>query len=202
MAVVVVNAIISMVAVIVVTVGMVVTAYAISYVADRMSCFQSAILTEEELEARRNASDVTIKAGLAGLLSEERERVFRTFFESQSFPYHKGLERTVAKVDKARIVDLEAQTEHDKDEAGYQVDSKIEKKNSDGKGDDKPANDDDPLDVVQAAEAAGEDRNEPTCSICLNAYGKYGECSAVDWWFDFSPRGMFLTLLLQLKATR
>ena len=181
MAVVVVNAIISMVAVIVVTVGMVVTAYAISYVADRMSCFQSAILTEEELEARRNASDVTIKAGLAGLLSEERERVFRTFFETQSFPYHKGLERTVAKVDKARIVDLEAQTEHGKDEAGYQVDSKIEKKNSDGKGDDKPANDDDPLDVVQAAEeAAGEDRNEPTCSICLNAYGKYGECSAVD----------------------
>ena len=170
MAVVVVNAIISMVAVIVVTVGMVVTAYAISYVADRMSCFQSAILTEEELEARRNASDVTIKAGLAGLLSEERDRVFRTFFEAQSFPYHKGLERKVAKVDKARIVDLEAQTEHGKDEAGYQVDSKIEKKNSDGKGDDKPANDDDP-----------EDRNEPTCSICLNAYGKYGECSAVDW---------------------
>ncbi len=176
---VVVNAIITMVGVIVVTGGMVVIAYALSYLADRMSCFQSAILTEEELEARRNASDVTIKAGLAGLLSEERERVFRTFFESQSFPYHKGLERTVAKVDVARDVDLEAQTEHNKDEARNQVDSKIEKKNSE-MGDDKRANNDDPLDVVHAAETAGEDRNEPTCSICLNAYGTFGECSAVD----------------------
>jgi hypothetical protein len=175
-----VNALITVVAGSAATVAMVVIAYYVSYVADRMSCFQSALLTEEELEARRNASDVTIKAGLAGLLSDERERVFRTFFETQSFPYHKGLETTVAKVDKViKIVDLEAQTEHDKDGDGNQANSTIDRQISD-MGDDTPAINDDPLNVVQDAETAGEDRNEPTCSICLNAYGEYGEGSVVD----------------------
>ena len=66
------------------------------------------LLKEEGLEARRNASDVAIKAGLIGLLSDEQQ----TFLETQSFPYHKRWE--TIKVDQViKIVDS-PQTENDK----------------------------------------------------------------------------------------
>lgn len=70
---------------------------------------------------------MTIKAGLAGLLKEERDLIFQTFFERRVFPYRKTTESTTDQEDTDTIdveaqIDLQKETEQikstpDQDEA-------------------------------------------------------------------------------------
>lgn len=153
--------------------------YAIAYAADRVPCLQNGVLTAEEVESRRNASTLTIKAGLAGLLKDERDKVYRTFFERQAFPYEKAPKKDETFTEKIKdgegTIDLEAQTEaktEEPDVAG-ELDDAMEQSATVKEDvlDEKKAHDD-PLDTMQAAGTGYEDLNEPSCSICLNVYGK------------------------------
>lgn len=70
-------------------VGLIVVVYALTWVFDRCSGDHNNMLTPEELEERRIASNLTKRAGLAGMLSSERSKVIRHFFEARSFAYTK-----------------------------------------------------------------------------------------------------------------
>jgi hypothetical protein len=193
-----VNGLIAIVSGLAAVAAMILFVYFIIYVADEVLCVQSAVMTAEELEARRLASTITIKAGLAGLLKEERDEVFRTFFEKQSFPYHEAGEHKVSKVDEI-TVDLEAQpgcgkeddqshkTEHPDFDPSDQVDETHKC--------------DDPLDAAQAVETADEDVGGPTCSICLNVYGKEDRCISCEIVASLSHHVVFCAAQ-QTKATR
>jgi hypothetical protein len=148
--------------------GILIFVYVLAIVLDKLSCFNQSpdTLTPDELEERRTASDLTRRACLAGLLSSERSRVFRSFFEKLSLAYHKTNEEDD---------DLEAQ-----------------KKTSQGKTKtDTPSTDVDEGDVKDRkfeiateaksqedasatemeSEAQEEESGDAVCSICLTEYG-------------------------------
>jgi hypothetical protein len=184
-----VNGLITIVSVLAAVAAMILITYLFTFLADKILCVQSAIMTAEELEARRHASTLTIKAGLAGLLKEERDQVFRTFFEKQSFPYHEGGERKVGKVDEI-TVDLEAQADYGKED-----DQSHKTEHPDFDPSDKVDEThkcDDPLDAVQAVDTADEDVGGPTCSICLNVYGKEDRCISCEIVASISHHVVFL----------
>jgi len=139
-----------------VIIGVVLVVYAVSYLADRFSCMGEGALTEEEFEERQNASEFTIQSGLAGLLTNERNQIYRALFDKRSFPYHKAPtedEKVTGKGEKA--VDLEAQTTGTETEKESSVDNH---------------EDDDDNDDEASGELSVDNVNAPTCSICLNEY--------------------------------
>lgn len=171
--------------------AMVLAVYVFSYAIDRLSCFESAIFTAEELEARRYASTVVIKAKLAGLLTNERDQVFRTFFERQSFPFR----RDVAECgndnhddNETIVVDLEAQQEGD----GERKDDPNDRNETEG----------DALEVVQPVKSEDDDAGGPSCSICLNIYGEQRRyIVAVKAFLPFFQQS-FLTPIVPMRHNR
>jgi hypothetical protein len=129
-----------------VIIGVVLVVYTLAYLADRFSCASSGALTAEEYEERQNASLLTIQSGLAGLLTDERNKIYRVFFDKQSFPYHKPPEE--------EMEDLEAQTQ---------------KKNN-GTAKEEPSN---KVEDQVSDELSIDDADAPSCSICLNEYRKF-----------------------------
>jgi hypothetical protein len=140
-------------------------AYAIAYVAKTTSCFNASqyILTPEELDERRMASSLTRQSGLAGILSSERVQIFRTFFETRSYPYHKK-----KKVEDDADDDIEGQTKKYSDIKDQPIKTDTQ---STGKDSDESA----PKDSETANETKADDQNSEdpngTCPICLNEYG-------------------------------
>lgn len=152
--------------------GIVAAVFLVSLCADRLSCINVATLTAEELEARRLATSVTRKSGLAGLLVSERVRVYRAFFEKRAFPYFKAPEENENENDD----DVEAQKKP------KETDSEIPK----GETDVQSLDDDDKSEEEAGENQEGGNENEknddegkendaPACSICLNEYGTYLE---------------------------
>lgn len=138
-----------------VIVATVLVVYVFTIMADRLTCFDAAVLTEEELEERRNATPVTIQSGLAGLLKEERNRIYRSFFEKRSFPYHK-VNNDHGKETNHGVVDLEVQpTQNIEEQRTIERDVAT-----------KEFEDTIPVDTTV-------EPCTPTCSICLNEYGKW-----------------------------
>lgn len=121
-------------------VATVLTVYLFTFLTDKISCFDDAVLTEEEMEERRNATRVTKQSGLAGLLRDERNRIYCVFFERRSFPYLRPPET---------LMD---------NDAPYNLDVGQE------------SNEQEMDEIKQANENDVEDGQAPTCSICLSEY--------------------------------
>mmetsp|Transcript_23959 Transcript_23959/g.42055 ORF Transcript_23959/g.42055 Transcript_23959/m.42055 type:complete len:261 (+) Transcript_23959:135-917(+) len=87
------NIFITLLAGIAVIIGVVVLVYLMSIVFDKYCCClqrtENYTLTPEELEERQRASNLTRRAGLAGILSDERSRIFRHFFTQRTLTYRK-----------------------------------------------------------------------------------------------------------------
>jgi hypothetical protein len=83
--------------------GLVVCVFAITWIFDRFSGSHDTMLTPEEIEERRLASDLTKRAGLAGMLAAERNKVIRHFFETKSYDYTKrpGVDDVEAQMSEA-----------------------------------------------------------------------------------------------------
>lgn len=151
--------------------------YVVAYFADRLVCMNSAALTAEEFEERRNASPLTVQAGLAGLLSVERNQIFHAFFERRAFPYYKSTleeERKQDNVYEQQETDIEAQATIVAGDKKGKVSSKRGKGRSFvaySKGMEQESLRDEANEAELDA-LSEDDVNAPACSICLNEYGK------------------------------
>jgi hypothetical protein len=140
--------------------GLLLFVYLIATALDRLMCFTSEnTLTSEELEERRVASNLTREAGLAGMLSSERSRVFRAFFEKSSFPYQKPSEDDDD--------DIEAQKKKEDSEMELKDSSEMASK---GVKEAKAQEDESESSVENEAEG-GENSEGGVCAICLVEYG-------------------------------
>jgi len=138
----VINAIVTFFGGFAVIIGIVALVYGVSVLADRLSCMNVETLTAEEIEQQRLASNVLRDVGLAGLLKEERVKIYRAFVEARSFPY--------SKPDAAETTPDDAETTPDDPETPQE---------------DKSGKD------AKACNCETEDDSDaPTCSICLNEY--------------------------------
>ncbi len=163
-----------------VIVATVLVVYVFSYMADRLTCFNAAILTEEELEERRNASRVTIQSGLAGLLKDERNSIYRSFFEKGSFPYSKTPATSQDENDTSgndEQVDVEAQETVNPVEilSSEDVQGETDTVDKESMQNGAEATTYQSIDPCMAI----DDEHSPTCSICLNEYGKFFIISVV-----------------------
>ena len=135
--------------------AMVFTVFLFTFLMDKISFCNTAVLTEEEMEERRNATRVTKQSGLAGLLKDERNRIYRVFFERRSFPYLQAPETTTA---------TQMKEHHDtKEDMDVPQES-----NEDERNENKHVESGDSI----VKESDIEDGQAPTCSICLCEYGK------------------------------
>ena len=149
--------------------------YLLFVVVDRLSCLNSStdVLTPHELEQRRSATSLMRRAGIAGLLTDERMRIFRHFFGERAISYQKmdgddddtkGINETASNGDD----DIEAQKTISQAEASETKscadESDLKKK------DEKPDNS-----TASTEENSNGDREEGpdnSCPICLNQYGR------------------------------
>ena len=76
--------------------GMLLVVFTVYIVGKRRSS-----LSADEMEQQRIASTVMRDAGLAGLLKEERVKIYRAFFEKRSFPYSKPDDAETTQEDKS-----------------------------------------------------------------------------------------------------
>lgn len=132
----------------------VVAVYLFTFLADKISCCNTAVLTEEEMEERRNATRVTKQSGLAGLLKEERNKIYHFFFESRSFPYLRPPE--TPPLVNTSISSINDDTPTDMDHSRESNERELDEKKH----------------ATTVKEADMEDGQAPTCSICLCEYGK------------------------------
>lgn len=138
--------------------GLLILVFLLVLAFDKISFLNSSadMLTPDELEERRTASDLTRRAGLAGMLSSERIRVYRAFFEKQALPY------------------LKTEDDHQKEEDAEAQNARL--------SNEKLSSEDDTEDDKSNVESADKRENESqeeenkkfdrTCPICLNEYGK------------------------------
>ena len=150
--------------------GTIALVYCIAVVFDKLSCFNSSgyVLTPEEIEERRTASDLTRRAGLAGILSSERTRVFRHYFEKHAIGYKDPVKEKEKGDDYEDDDDVEAQ----KNASVVEVESipteqtitEIEAIPCDGNIAENTKKERD-----EGVEMEEEDGR--TCSICLTEYG-------------------------------
>lgn len=136
--------------------GLLILVFLLVLAFDKISFFNSTtdMLTPDELEERRTASDMTRRAGLAGMLSSERIRVYRAFFEKQALPYLKteddDQKEDDAEAQNARLSNEKLSSEDDTEDDKSNVESADERENE-----------------SQEEENKKFDR---TCPICLNEY--------------------------------
>jgi hypothetical protein len=149
--------------------SLVITVYAFTCMLDRISCLNSSadVLTPQELEERRIASSLTRRAGVAGILIDERLRIFRIFFEKRAMPYEK------TKDTKNEDDDIESQKKYAPETLNRKWGDGHEDIDSSDKGstqrDGNGAQDTDTQDESSDSE---EDANA-VCPICLNEYGTF-----------------------------
>lgn len=129
------------------------------------------VLTPEELVERQQASNLTKRAGLAGILPEERVRIFQRFFTERALPYKPGEERgeessqqqddlqtdTATAPNTSNMDDIESQQKQPKEEENNAA---LDPNN-------KSTDDDQELEDLCMTE-----HNDSTCPICLSEYGK------------------------------
>ena len=153
--------------------GSILLVYACVFIVDRLAFFNTAILTAGELEERRTASTLTRQAGLAGLLKDERNQIYRTFFEKWSFPYYykapEGKEESRGNEGEdlegqSKAESLDGQIREDQEEPGDSNETSAAL-SSDGS---KAVSAEDFAEMGIASE---DDGNAPACSICLVDYG-------------------------------
>ena len=155
---------------------LIVFVYAFAVLVDRISCLNASadVLTPYELEERRTATSLMKRANIAGILAEERVRVFRAFFEKRSMPYHKPKDDTTEQKATAEAGhDIEAPKDStvktrqpkscSKDDA--KGGSATKTANADGEEVEKTVSSEDGNDDP-------DDAADKTCPICLNEYGK------------------------------
>jgi hypothetical protein len=144
--------------------GLMVTVYLIASALDKFMCFNASefTLTPQELEERRVASDLTRKAGLAGMLSSERSRVFRAFFEKSSIPYGKPSEEDDDD-------DIEAQKK--KEDSGTELKDSSKMASKGGVKAAKAQEDESSESAVENEAENGENSEGIVCAICLTEYG-------------------------------
>ena len=124
--------------------GMLLVVYTVYIVGKRRSS-----LTAEEMEQQRIASTVMRDAGLAGLLKEERVKIYRAFVEARSFPY--------SKPDATETTPDDPETTPDDPET--------------------PQEDISGKDAKACNCETEDDSDAPTCSICLNEYGRWARAA-------------------------
>jgi hypothetical protein len=141
-----------------------VSVYLIAVALDKLMCFNASefTLTPQEMEERRVATNLTRKAGLAGMLSSERSRVFHAFFEKSSIPYIKP------RSEDDDGDDIEAQKKKEDSGTELKDSSKVACKGAKA----AKAQDDESESAVQnEAEDGGENCEGKVCPICLMEYG-------------------------------
>lgn len=182
--------------------GIVVLVYSFAYLVDILGCFNSATLTAEEVAERRMATGVTIESGLAGLLADERARIYRFFFDALSFPYQadnptvKSKKRKendlVCRAGDEDVVDADGSCEssHDLEEQQSEITTHIGNRTRDAASDEKSVTCEDEMASVNGD---AEERSAPACSICLIEYGTSFNRAVYNseihlWYLDgFSP---------------
>lgn len=143
--------------------GVVIFVYAVATMFDRLSCFNTSsdMLTPQEHEERRVASDLTRRSGLAGMLSSERSRVFRAFFEKRALAYHK--------TNKGGGDDIEAQKKQtDKTSSTDENKSDVDNRKS---GEEAANKQEGSSESKEEVDGQAHNTTDATCPICLNEYG-------------------------------
>ena len=140
-----------------VVLGLVILVYLLTIVFDKYCCFfcrsEIYVLTPEELVERQHASDLTRRSGLAGILPEERVRVYRHFFSKRALVYAPGGETT-----ENDVGDIEAQgssSEKDVADADHHRDTPLQPQQSEDR---------------ELEDLCMMEHNEEQCPICLSEY--------------------------------
>jgi hypothetical protein len=157
-------------------IGMIVLAYILAVAFDRY-CYavqgNDLALTPEEFDERRNASNLTKGAGLAGILQEERARVIRLFFGQRTFKYSSIAKRNGAIGDSAEVCKNVEQLTRIKLEStgttGPICNCSIEDLESQNT---VPAVLQEDVQNQELEELCDTD-HDGTCPICLNEYGMF-----------------------------
>lgn len=144
-------------------VALVLLVYSIAYVYDRCAGSYDNMLTPQELEERRIASTIIRRAGLGGILKEERNRAIRHFFDKTSYKYQKietdENDVEAQKNDEPKIDDTENETN----------DTKESDKENDEIQDDSKENTKEGV-LEEGNEESLDEVAEGTCPICLTEY--------------------------------
>jgi hypothetical protein len=127
------------------------------------------VLTPEELTERQNASDLTKRAGLAGILQEERVRIFRHFFTQRALPYLPGEDDDNHNSNKTENENVDSDLEAQKSPPDETISSAAPS----ASGESNDENDQELEDLCMM------EHHEATCPICLSEYGTCREAEFV-----------------------
>jgi hypothetical protein len=139
---------------------------------------QSLVLTPEELTERQGASQLIKRAGLAGILPNERVQIFRYFLEQRAVPYTVAMSEDDSRnatemTDRSHDHASTPRTHNEDDTVEAQPEQGISLHESPTtSAADEPfegRNEQDMEDLCQT------DHVEATCPICLSEYGAWKE---------------------------
>ena len=178
-------------------IGIVLLVFLITKLYDKLCsyCTTNYALTPEELQERQNATSITKKAGLAGILPDEKNRTVRHFFTKRSFKYVVSEEQKQKRAEAAAAKEQQRKTKEEEEERGKAINVEKESPGGDSGATAQSSTPTTPKESKNQTEteagtgiaSAQENENgdtelqdlcmmeheEGTCPICLQEYGTY-----------------------------